>query len=105
MLFKRKPKNRRFERKHILDVKLRSQQARAARWRLASSLIGITLSTFLGLFVLWKGLSVGLNFLVFRNNAFAVRTIDVQTDGELSVAQLRRWAGVKLGDNLLALEL
>ena len=31
MFFRRKPKNRRFEREYVLDVKLRSGQVRAAR--------------------------------------------------------------------------
>src|SRR6185436_10480908 len=33
------------------------------------------------------------------------KEIDIQTDGVISIDQLRRWSGVKLGENLLALDL
>src|ERR1043165_2330782 len=40
-----------------------------------------------------------------ENPAFAIKEIDLQTDGIISIDQLRRWSGVKLEDNLLALDL
>ena len=43
--------------------------------------------------------------MVYENRAFAIEQIDVQTDGVISTDQLRRWAGVKAGENLLALDL
>ena len=43
--------------------------------------------------------------MVYENKAFAIEEIDVQTDGVISVDQLRRWAGVKPEENLLALDL
>jgi hypothetical protein len=46
-----------------------------------------------------------LERLVYQNPAFAVKELDVQTDGTIPVEQLRRWTGVHLGDNLLALDL
>ena len=41
MWFKRKPKNRRTGRKHVLDVKLRSDQVRASRVRVAALACGV----------------------------------------------------------------
>ena len=105
MWFTKKKKNRRFGRVHVLDVKLRSQQARAIRLRLASRLVGGLLGTIAGLFLLWQGGNWLLKFFIFENNAFAISSIQVQTDGDIPVKQARQWAGVKLGDNLLALDL
>jgi POTRA domain, FtsQ-type len=105
MWFAKKQKNRRFGRVHVLDVKLRSQQARAIRLRLASRLVGGLLGTMAGLFLLWQGGNWLLNFFVFENTAFAISSIQVQTDGDIPVKQARQWAGVKMGDNLLALDL
>src|SRR5439155_19216256 len=105
MWLKTKPKNRRFERAHVLDVKLRSEHSRAARLRLVSSALGILLGTICGLFLLWQGSSIAMRVLLYENDAFAIRVIDISTDGALPVEEIRQWAGVKLGDNLLALDL
>jgi cell division septal protein FtsQ len=63
------------------------------------------LGTATVLFLLWRGGNWFLNEFVFKNPAFAVQNIDIETDGILPKAQLRAHAGVKLGDNLLALDL
>ena len=103
--FKRKPKNRRLSRGHVLSVKLRSSRVRAARVRLSAIALGVSFSTIFGLYLLWRTSEWTLNRLVYENNAFAIREIDVQTDGVIARDPLRRWAGVKLGDNLVALDL
>jgi len=102
---KRKPKNRRFERHHILDVKLRSSQRRQLRLRQASLLIGGTLSIVLGVLAVWQGGEWLIRRFLTENPAFAIHQLDVRTDGILSIEQLRRWAGVRLENNLLALDL
>ncbi len=103
--FRKKPKNRRAGRGYVLDVKLRSSQVRAARARLAAMALGAIFATVLGIFLLWRAGEWALARLVYQNSAFAIREIDIQTDGVLAVDQIRRWAGVKPGDNLLALDL
>jgi hypothetical protein len=105
MFFNRKSKNRRFERKHVLQVKLRSSQRRQLRLR--RFVMGLAVPGFLafGAFVAWKGGDALLSRLVYENPAFAIHQIDAQTDGVLALEQIRRWAGVKLDDNLLALDL
>jgi hypothetical protein len=105
MWFKKKPKNRRFEREHILDVKVESRRLRAIRLRWAATLITRLLGAATLVFVVWRGGDWALDEFVFHNPAFAVQSIDIETDGILSTAQLRACAGVKLGDNLLALDL
>lgn len=105
MFFKRSKGNRRFEREHVLDVKLRTREVRNARLRLASTALAISLGTIAVLYTLWRGGDWALNRLVFENDAFAVTELDVQTDGSLPRDQLCRWSGVRPGDNLLRLDL
>ena len=105
MWFKRKPKNRRFDRPQLLDVKLRSSQTRAARFRLAGLGLSISFSLVVLLFVLWRGGEWVLDRLIYENDAFAIQQIEVQTDGVIAPEHFRRWATVKTGQNLLALDL
>jgi len=103
--FKRKVKNRRLNREEVLDVKLRSDQVRAHRVRLLSLTLCVSFGTLLGLFIAWRAGQWALDKLVFENSAFAIRNVEVQTDGMIRLEQLRRWAGIKPGQNLLALDL
>jgi cell division protein FtsQ len=105
MWFKRKPKNRRLGREQVLDVKLRSSQVRAARARMGAVALGAVFATVFGLYLVYRTADWGLNRLVYENKAFAIQEIDVQTDGVISLDELRRWTGVKPGANLLALDL
>ena len=61
--------------------------------------------TGLGGFGSWRGGEWALRALLYENSAFAIHHLDVETDGVIAREQLRRWAGVKLEDNLLALDL
>ncbi len=92
-------------REHVLDVKLRSDQVRATRMRLAAIALSLVFATVLGFYLIWRAGDWALNRLVYENKAFAVEEIQVQTDGVIAPDQLRRWAGVKPGENLLALDL
>jgi len=105
MWFRREQKNRRLSRAHVLDVKLRSGQVRATRTRLAAMAFGVLFGTVFGLYLFWRAGEWALDYFVYENPEFAIRHIDVQTDGVILPDQLRRWAGVKPGDNLLALDL
>jgi cell division protein FtsQ len=107
MWFNRKARNRnrRLGREQVLDVKLRSSKVRAARARMAAMSLAAVFGTVLGLFLLWRGGHWALNQLVYENQSFAIREIDAQTDGIIARDQLRRWTGVKTGQNLLALDL
>jgi hypothetical protein len=89
----------------VLDVKLRSSQVRVARTRMAAIALGAVFATIFGLYVLWRSGEWALERLVYENEAFAIQEIDVQTDGVISVEQLRRWMGVRSGQNLFALDL
>lgn len=105
MLFRPKPKNRRLGREFVLDVKLRSSQVRAARMRLAAIGLAVLFSILFGAWLFWRTGAWTLDQLLYQNQAFAIQKIDVQTDGIIALDQLRRWSGVKPGDNLLGLDL
>src|ERR1035437_595443 len=105
MWFKREQKNRRLRRGHVLDVKLRSDQVRATRTRLAAIAIGVLFGTVFGLYLLWRTGEWALDKFVYENAEFAIQRVDVQTDGVIAPDQLRNWSGVKLGANLIALDL
>ena len=106
MWFRRKSKNRRLDRRTaLLDVKLRSSKLRAQRMRWGAIALGVSFGTIFGLYLLWRTGELALNRFIYENQEFAIQKIDVQTDGQISTDQLRRWAGVKLGENLFALSL
>ncbi|HLP77869.1 MAG TPA: FtsQ-type POTRA domain-containing protein [Candidatus Paceibacterota bacterium] len=92
-------------RTQVLDVKVRSSIAAAARTRMIAASLGIIFGTVIGLYALWQGGRWALDRLVYENKSFAIQQIDVETDGVISPEQLRRWCAVKPGENLLALDL
>jgi cell division septal protein FtsQ len=105
MWFRREQKNRRLSRGHVLDVKLRSDQVRATRMRMMTVAFGVVFGTVFGLYLLWRTGEWALDKFVYENADFAIQRVDVQTDGVIAPEQLRRWSGVKLGANLIALDL
>jgi cell division septal protein FtsQ len=105
MWFHRKLKNRRIGRDFVLDVKLRSSQVRATRVRMAAVALGVVFGVVLGVFLLWRGGQWALDALVYENSAFSIQTVEVQTDGVLAADQIRRWTGVRPGNNLFGLDL
>src|SRR6187455_972398 len=105
MPFRRKPKNRRFERDNVLEVKMHSKHVHARRVRIFSRALAWTFGTLLTIFLLWRGAQWAVDEFVYRNSTFAIQQIDVQTDGIISHEQLRECTGIKLGDNLFAVDL
>lgn len=84
MWHKREQKNRRRNRGHVLDVKVRSNQARAARVRLASLAFGVMFGTVFGLYVFWRAGEWALEKFVYQNASFAIQKIEVRTDGVIA---------------------
>jgi len=105
MIWKRKSGNRRGRRDEILDVKVYSQKVRAARWRMVTTALAVSLGTLAGLLLLLRGTEWFLNAMVFKNEALSVRRIEVRTDGVIAPEQIRQWAGVARGNNLAGLDL
>ena len=89
----------------MLDVKLRSDQVRATRTRMATIAVCILFGTILGLALLWCAGAWALDKFIYENSTFAIQNVEVQTDGVIAPEQLRKWSGVKSGANLIALDL
>ncbi|MBI3867736.1 MAG: FtsQ-type POTRA domain-containing protein [Verrucomicrobia bacterium] len=100
-----RPKNRQNTRRHVLNVRLSSEQRQGARLRWLGVAFGTAASAFLVLFLCWRGGDWALQKWIYRNPAFAVREIEVDTDGVIAPEQLRRWAGVNLEENLFGVDL
>jgi cell division septal protein FtsQ len=102
----KKRRNRRtVERAELLDVKLRTSQTRAHRMRLLGVVFAVVFSLTLAALLVWRGGSWLLDRLIYKNEAFAIRQIEIQNDGVISASVIRYWAKVKPGQNLLALDL
>jgi hypothetical protein len=82
-----------------------SQKRRAFQWRLATTALSASLGALLLIFFFWRAGEWAYQTFLIENDTFAVQTIHIQTDGIISADQLRRWAGIKEGDNLLAMDL
>ncbi|HEY5233186.1 MAG TPA: FtsQ-type POTRA domain-containing protein [Verrucomicrobiae bacterium] len=105
MWIKRERKNRRLNRGHLLDVKLRSDQVRATRTRLAAVGFCVLFGTVFGLYLFWRAGEWALDEFIYENPEFAIQNIQVQTDGVIPPEQLRQWSNVNPGMNLIALDL
>ena len=104
--WKKKSRNRRLDRRtELLDVKLRSAKLRSIRMRWGAIALGVSFGTIFGLYLIWRTGEWAMNRFIYENSEFAIQKIDMQTDGEIAVDQLCRWAGVKPGENLFALDL
>lgn len=106
MFFNSKRNKRRIvEHEELLDVRLRVGPMRAGRLRLlGAGLSVILLFAAVGL-LLWLGGGYFMDRFIYKNEAFAIRQIQVDTDGIISSDAICNWSGVKVGDNLLALDL
>lgn len=89
----------------MLDVKLRAAVVRAQYARRIATLFLSVLGTLLALLVFWRAGEWALDRVLFSNDAYRLRTVEITTGGGLSAEQIQRWAGVKTGQNLLALDL
>jgi len=103
--FRRRTTNKRHHRRQVLDVKLRSDHVRALRARGLAVTVGVLCGTLFTVYVLWRSGEWLLNRLVYENQAFAIRQMDIETDGVFSMDQLRRWSAAGTGQNLFTLDL
>lgn len=102
---KRKIRNRRNRRQPVLEVRRRSDHTRRRRFRIASVILGLAVGGVVLFFGVWHGGRWLLDAAFYKNSSFALRRIEVRTDGVIHEALLRRWAGVKPGENLFRVDL
>ncbi|MBI5388394.1 MAG: FtsQ-type POTRA domain-containing protein [Verrucomicrobia bacterium] len=86
-------------------MKASTAQVRRRRFRALFYTTTASLAVLFVLYVCYRSGEWLLNRLVYENPTYAIRTLDIQTDGVIASDQIRRWAGVKQGDNLFALDL
>jgi hypothetical protein len=102
---KGKYRNRRVHQRNVLDVKTSTAQLRRHRFRVFFYTSAATAAVFFALYLCWRGGEWLLNRFVYQNQAYALQTLDIQTDGVIAPEQIRRWAGVRAGDNLFLIDL
>ena len=102
---RRKTKNRRNRHQPVLGVKRRSDHARRRRFRIASVILGLAVGGVVLFFGVWHGGRWLLDAAFYKNPSFALRHVEVRTDGVIHEALLRRWAGVEPGENLFRVDL
>jgi hypothetical protein len=105
MWLRGKRRNKRHERARLLEVKMRSRQARANRVRAAAAAIGIVGSLALVAVAGWQIYWWLVRELVIDNEAYNVRRVEVSVGGRLRPEQILKWARVRAGSNLLGLDL
>lgn len=106
-LFRLLKLNRRLHRENenVLRVKLRTDQLRAARTRFAMQVLTVLFGAAVMVFLGWRGVDWSVRKFVTENSAFAIKKVDLQTDGVLTSEALRKWARVRSGENLMGLDL
>ena len=93
------------EGENVLRVKLRTDQLHAARTRFAMQVLTVLFGAAVVVFLGWRGVDWAVREFVTENAAFATKTIDLQNEGVLTAEALRKWAGVRVGENLMSLDL
>ncbi len=105
MALKSRRRNKKTTQKNVLSVKVQSQQTRRERLRWLRSVVALAVALVALVLVSWLGGGFALDRLVYENESFAVTEMDYRTDGIISENQLQNWGGVRVGDNLLSLDL
>lgn len=106
MWFKKKPKNRKLSKELVLDVRLRNDAARMGHARVAARLMTLLFGGLAAGFIAWWAGSWALNRLLYQNPSLAIEKVEVTNkDGVVPPDQIRRWSGVNVGENLMALDL
>ncbi|MCC6232406.1 MAG: FtsQ-type POTRA domain-containing protein [Verrucomicrobiales bacterium] len=101
---KSKARNKRKDRESVLDVKMRSRDIRAWRIRALAAAVGVIGGTAIGAVLVWQAYQYTLLHFVYRNEAYAIRRVELRHEGRIRPDQLQRWSGIQLGENLIALD-
>jgi len=103
--FRRKSRNQRVRQRNVLEVKTSRVQLRRRRLRALLYTSAATAAVFFALYLAWRAGERTLNRFVYQNKAYTLRNLDIRTDGVIAPEQIRRWAGVRMGANLFAVDL
>ncbi|MGD0650237.1 MAG: FtsQ-type POTRA domain-containing protein [Verrucomicrobiia bacterium] len=98
--------NRRKKRQqYLLDVKVQTQGRLRRRLRWIAAVLSAVAVFILTCYGLCRLVRFGVARLAFENPRFAIAQIVVENDGGLTPQQVVQFAGVRVGQNLLALDL
>ena len=95
MWFKRKRRNRRHSRGHVLNVKLSTNKRREHRTRRITWCVAAFALVFGVAYGGWRAIDALIEHCVYNNESFAITRLEIETDGVLAPEQLRSWAGVR----------
>jgi cell division septal protein FtsQ len=84
---------------------MRTREARRARKRLIAAALILATGVAGSLYGLWVAGQWVVDELVFRNPAFAVRQLEIDTGQRLPAEMVLSWSGIRRGDNLIQLDL
>jgi hypothetical protein len=102
---RRKQKNRRMQRQYVLDVRLRTREARDSWVRVLTLSTGLAVSGAALLFGLWQGAQWVLDQCFLRNPAFEIRRLEIDTGELFPIEWVAAWSGIHPGQNLMDLDL
>ncbi|MDR1146573.1 MAG: FtsQ-type POTRA domain-containing protein [Verrucomicrobiales bacterium] len=92
-------------RRNVLHVEVQ-KRSRSKKARLLALKWGGVLALSVALIAaLWFGLLAVLEHALYRNPDFALREVEVQVQGAVSRAEVLRTAGLRTGQNIMALDL
>jgi cell division septal protein FtsQ len=98
--------NRRKKRpEYLLDVKVQTRGRSLRRLRVGTALVvGLGMIVLTGYGICWLAKTT-IHRLVYDNPRFAIRQIVVDDDGVLTPERVVQFAGVRVGENLLSIDL
>jgi cell division septal protein FtsQ len=98
--------NRRKKRpEYLLDVKVQTRGRSLRRLRVGTALlVGLSMIVLTGYGICWL-VRTTIHRLVYDNPRFAIRQIVVDDDGVLTPERVVQFAGVRVGENLLSVDL
>ena len=98
--------NRRKKRpEYLLDVKVQTRGRSLRRLRVGTALLaGLSMIVLSGYGICWL-VKTTVHRLVYDNPRFAIRQIMVDDDGVLTPERVMQFAGVRVGENLLSVDL
>lgn len=102
---KKKKTNRRNQRRHVLDVKLASNQLRRRRTQLAVSIVLLVAVLLTTVYFAWRGGYWAVQRFVYNNDQLTIRDFNVTTDGVIELRHLKQWTGITEGENQFAVDL
>jgi cell division septal protein FtsQ len=103
--WRRKPRNRRFERTEVLDVRLRAEPRKRSQRRLLIRALLWAVGTTVVALVAGSLWNQARERLILDSPWFTLKTIEIITDGDwVTPEQVRKWTGLVEGENLLRVD-